>query len=97
MERRKELNIMKYFNRAITYLVLFLSIFAVCYSVKRVVDYANVKKENEILGTRLNALKENNNKLEILNGKLKDKDYFSVYVKDKYQYSSGTDSIIPIK
>ena len=37
-----------------------------------------------------------NDKLEIINNKLKDKDYFSVYVKDKYQYSSNDDSIIPI-
>jgi len=96
MERRKERNLMKYFNRCLTYLILFLSIFALCYSVKRIVDFVQIKNENSILESRLNELREENEKLENLNNKLKDKDYFSVYVKDKYQYSSNNDSIIPI-
>lgn len=96
MERRKEKNLMKLLNRSVSYLVLFLSIFALCYSVKRIVDYVNVKNENDLLENKLHELRDNNDKLEILNTKLKDKDYFSVYVKDKYQYSSNNDSIIPL-
>ena len=96
MERKKERNIKKYFNRSLTYLILFFSIFALCYSIKRIVDFVKIKNESSILESRLNELREENENLENLNNKLKDKDYFSVYVKDKYQYSSNNDSIIPI-
>ena len=96
MERRKERNLKKYFNRGLTYIILFFSVFALCYSITRIVDYVKVKNENSILESRLSELREENSKLEILNNKLKDKDYFSVYVKDKYQYSSNNDSIRPI-
>lgn len=96
MERRKERNLKKYFNRTLTYLILLFSVFALCYSIKRITDFAKIKNENSILESRLSELREENNKLENLNSKLKDKDYFSVYVKDKYQYSSNNDSIIPI-
>lgn len=96
MERRKERNLKKHFNRCLTYLILLFSVFALCYSLKRVVDFTKIKNENSILESRLNELREENDKLENLNSKLKDKDYFSVYVKDKYQYSSNNDSITPI-
>ena len=96
MERKKEKNLKKQFNRCLTYLILFFSIFALCYSVKRIIDFVHIKSENSVLENRLNELREENNKLENLNDKLKDKDYFSIYVKDKYQYSSNNDSITPI-
>lgn len=97
MERtKKEINIKKFLNRTFSYLVLFFSIFALCYSVKRIIDFSSLKKENSQLEGKLNELREDNDRLEILNSKLKDKNYFSVYVKDKYQYSSNSDSITPI-
>ena len=97
MERtKKEKNIKKFLNRSFSYLVLLLSIFAVCYSTKRISDYVIAKKENSVLNQTLTELRKENDRLEILNSKLKDKDYFSVYVKDKYQYSSNNDSITPI-
>lgn len=96
MERSKERNIKKLFNRTLTYIILFFSIFALCYSIKQIVNYVQIKNENTILEEKLRELKDENEKLEILNSKLKDKDYFSVYVKDKYQYSSSNNSIIPI-
>lgn len=96
MERKKEKNFKKIFNRTLTYVILFFSVFALCYSVKRISEFATIKKENIELEEKLRQLKDENNKLETLNSKLKDKDYFSVYVKDKYQYSSSNDSIIPI-
>lgn len=98
MERtKKEINLKKFFNRSFTYLVLLLSIFALFYSGKKITNYASAKKENNALEERLHELRSENDRLEILNSKLKDKGYFSVYVKDKYQYSSNNDSIIPIK
>ena len=98
MERtKKEKNLKKFLNRSTSYIVLLLSIFALCYSIKRVTDYVKIKNENIILEEKLTELKNENDRLEILNNKLKDKDYFSVYVKDKYQYSSNSESIIPIK
>lgn len=97
MERRKEKSFKKLFNRVLTYLVLFFSIFALCYSIKRITDYVNIKNENTELQEKLKDLKNENEKLKTLNNKLKDKDYFSVYVKDKYQYSSSNNSITPIK
>ena len=98
MERtNKEKSIRKLFNRSLSYLILIASIFALCYSVKRITDYAVAKKENQALEQQLADLKETNDRLEILNEKLKDKNYFSVYVKDKYQYSSNDNTIIPIK
>lgn len=96
MERRKERSFKKLFNRTLTYFILLFSVFAICYSVKRIVDYAQIKNENTKLEEKLRELKDENEKLETLNSKLKDKDYFSVYVKDKYQYSSSNNSIIPI-
>ena len=79
-----------------SYLILFFSIFALCYSIKQTTNYYVLKKENTQLEGKLQELREENNKLEVLNSKLKDKDYFSIYVKDKYQYSSNGDSITPI-
>lgn len=96
MERSKERNLKKLFNRTITYIILFFSIFALCYSTKQIVNYVKIKSENTILEEKLKELKDKNENLETLNNKLKDKDYFSVYVKDKYQYSSSNNSIIPI-
>ena len=95
MERRKEINIKKFMNRALSYIVLFFSIFAVCYSTKQIINYINIKNENEALELKLQELKENNDKLKNTNDKLKDKDYFSIYVKDTYQYSPNNGSIIP--
>lgn len=97
MERtKKEKNFTKIFNRGLSYLFLIFAIFATCYSVKKIADYSIAKKENKDLAQHLAALKETNQKLEITNTKLKDKNYFSVYVKDRYQYSSNDDSITPI-
>ena len=97
MERTKEgKNIKKFLNRAFSYIVLLFSVFALCYSIKRIVNYVQIKNENNVLEETLNDLRNDNEKLEILNSKLKDKDYFSVYVKDKYQYSSNNGSITPI-
>lgn len=97
MERtKKELNIRKFFNRFFSYVILLLGIFSICYCSKKIFDYAKAKKETSVLEERLNNLKESNDRLGLLNSKLKDKNYFSVYVKDKYQYSSNSDSIIPI-
>lgn len=97
MERtKKEKSIIKLFNRGLSYLILLTSIFAVCYCTKQIINLSVAKKENKELQQYLTELKEENNKLKITNNKLKDKDYFSVYVKDKYQYSSNDDSIIPI-
>lgn len=97
MERtQKEKSIMKLFNRVLTYVILLFAVIAICYSINQIINYVVVKKENTELQEVLTSLKEDNEKLEILNSKLKDKDYFSVYVKDKYQYSSNSESIIPI-
>jgi len=97
MERtKKEKSIKKFFNRTLSYLILIASIFALCYSAKSIADYSIAKKENKILEEQLANLKEQNEKLKTTNEKLKDKDYFSIYVKDKYQYSSNDGSIIPI-
>lgn len=97
MERtKKEKNVKKSLNRAFSYFVLIFSIFALCYSVKTFSDYIVAKNENKVLEATLEELKESNQKLEITNSKLKDREYFSVYVKDKYQYSTNDDSIIPI-
>lgn len=98
MERtKKEKNTKKLLNRTFSYIVLIFSIFALCFSIKEISNYIAVKKENNVLQSTLQELKESNEKLEITNSKLKDREYFSVYVKDKYQYSSNDDSIIPIK
>lgn len=98
MERtKKEKSVLKIFNRGLSYVILLASIFAICYCAKSIIDYSVVKRDNKVLEQRLDDLKKENNRLEILNNKLKDKDYFSVYVKDKYQYSSNDNSIIPIK
>ena len=98
MERtKKEKSLKKLMNRFISYLVLFFSIFAVCYSVKQISNYVIIKNENNQLEDKLLELREENERFEILNSKLKDKDYFSVYVKDKFQYSSNDDNVIPIK
>ena len=66
--------------------------------VKSIKEEDLIKKEKTMnkCYKEILQVKEDNKKLEILNSKLKDKDYFSVYVKDKYQYSSNSDSIIPI-
>jgi cell division protein FtsB len=97
MERtKKERNLKKIFNRTLSYIILIASIFALCYSVKTISNFVIAKKENQTLQQQLENLKEENNRLEIVNEKLKDKNYFSVYVKDKYQYSSNDNSIIPI-
>ena len=46
MERtQKEKSAMKILNRLLTYLILFFSIFALCYSAKRIIDYVSLKKE----------------------------------------------------
>ena len=97
MERtKKEKSIKKIFNRTLSYVVLCFGIFAVCYSIKSITNYALTKKENQTLEKQLSDLKSENDKLEIINTKLKDKNYFSIYVKDKYQYSSNDNNIIPI-
>ncbi len=97
MERTKrEKSFKKIFNRSLSYVILIVSIFAVCYSAKKIVDFATAKKENNQLEQQLEDLKQENDQLEIINEKLKDKDYFSIYVKDKYQYSSNNNTIIPI-
>ena len=98
MERTKNgINARKFLNRFLSYVILFFSIFALCYSIKQISDYIVVKNENTELEKTLSELRESNEKLETLNDKLKDKDYFSIYVKDKYQYSSNNDSITPIQ
>ena len=97
MERtKKEKSFKKIFNRSLSYIILIVSIIGICYSVKTITTYVVAKKENALLEEKLKELKEKNEKLEITNSKLKDKDYFSVYVKDKYQYTPNNDSIIPI-
>lgn len=97
MERtKKEKSVKKFFNRFLSYLILIGAIFALCYSSHNIIAYISLKRENKALEENLNNLKQENNRLEILNEKLKDKDYFSIYVKDKYQYSSSDNSIIPI-
>jgi cell division protein FtsB len=97
MERtKKERSLKKIFNRSLSYIILIASIFALSYSAKKITDFAVAKKQNEALEQKLANLKEENDRLEILNDKLKDKDYFSVYVKDKYQYSPNDNSITPI-
>jgi cell division protein FtsB len=97
MERtKKERSLKKIFNRSLSYIILIASIFALSYSAKKITDFAVEKKQNEALEQKLANLKEENDRLEILNDKLKDKDYFSVYVKDKYQYSPNDNSITPI-
>ena len=97
MERtKKEKSIKKIFNRTISYAILVIGIFGVCYSIKSITNYIVTKKENQTLEKQLSDLKRENERLEITNEKLKDKDYFSVYVKDKYQYSSNDNTIIPI-
>jgi hypothetical protein len=53
-------------------------------------------KENKRLQENLTSLKEANDRLGITNQKLKDKDYFNVYVEDNYQYSSNDNTITPI-
>jgi cell division protein FtsB len=98
MERTtKEKNFLKIINRSLSYVILFLSVVALCYCISNITKYISLNKENNDLQETLIALKEKNDSLEIINEKLKDSDYFSVYVKDHYQYSSNTDSIIPIK
>lgn len=97
MERtKKEKSIKKFLNRTFSYIILITGIFAICYSTKSITTYIITKKENQNLERQLLELKEENENLEIINQKLKDKDYFSVYVKDKYQYSSKDNSITPI-
>ena len=97
MERtKKEKSIKKFFNRSLSYIILIVSIFTVCYSVNKITDLILIKNKNKNLEEQLQILKEENKQLEITNAKLKDKNYFSIYVKDKYQYSSKDDSIKPI-
>lgn len=97
MERtKKERSFKKLFNRALSYVILVASIFAVCFSIDKLTSYIKAKNDNKVLIERLDDLKNENNKLENLNSKLKDKNYFSIYVKDKYQYSPSDGSIIPI-
>lgn len=97
MERtKKEKSFKKFLNRFLSYIILIASIFAVCFSIDKITTYVKVKNDNELLTQKLNELKEENNKLENLNSKLKDKNYFSIYVKDKYQYSPNDNSIKPI-
>lgn len=97
MERtKKEKPLLKILNRSLSYVILLFGIFAVCYSANSVIEFISLKKENKDLKEVLSDLKEENDRLGILNEKLKDDDYFSVYVKDKYQFSSNNDSIIEI-
>ena len=97
MERtKKEKPILKTLNRGFSYLILLFSVFAVCFTIDSVIEYISLKKETADLEEKLTDLKAENDRLGILNSKLKDKDYFSVYVKDKYQYSSNSDSVIEI-
>lgn len=97
MERTKrEKPLLKILNRGLSYVILLFSIFAICFTVDSVIEYVSVQKESKNLEKKLADLKEENDRLGILNSKLKDKDYFSVYVKDKYQYSSNNDSVIEI-
>ncbi len=97
MERtKKEKSLKKLLNRSFSYLILFAGIFSLCYSIKVITEYVSIKKENAELQETLDSLRKENDRLEITNSKLKDKDYFSVYVEGKYQYSSSSDSIVPI-
>lgn len=97
MERTKQTkSFKKILNRFLSYIILIASVFAVCFSIDKIVNYVKVKNDNKVLSERLNELKDENTKLENLNSKLKDKDYFSIYVRDKYQYSPSDGSIIPI-
>lgn len=97
MERtKKEKSFKKLFNRVLSYIILVASIFAVCFSIDKLTSYVKAKNDNKVLTERLNDLKDENNKLENLNTKLKDPNYFSIYVKGKYQYSPTDGSITPI-
>lgn len=97
MERtKKEKPLLKTLNRSLSYLILLFSVFAVCFTIDSAIKYVSLRKENINLEEKLSDLKEENDRLGILNSKLKDKDYFSVYVKDKYQYSSNSNSVIEI-
>jgi hypothetical protein len=97
MERTtKERNLLKIFNRTFSFAVLFFAIAAVCYSTKTIIDLVATTKENKRLQENLTSLKEANDRLGITNQKLKDKDYFNVYVEDNYQYSSNDNTITPI-
>lgn len=97
MERtKKEKPLLKILNRGLSYLILLFSIFAVCFTIDSVIEYVSLRRETIDLEEKLADLKEENDRLGVLNNKLKDKDYFSVYVKDKYQYSSNNDSVIEI-
>ena len=63
MERTKERkSIKKFLNRSFSYLVLLLSIFAVCYSINKIVNYVQIKNENTALEETLTDLRTNNQK-----------------------------------
>ena len=68
MERtKKEKNVKKLVNRIFSYVILFIGIFSLCYSVKSIVTFVNLKRENIELQQMLIDLRESNDYLENLN------------------------------
>ena len=90
MERTKrERHGKKIINRTISYLILIVSLFMLFYSLGRIVDYINLRIENKRLNDVLIEMQIEKERLELENAKLGDENYFSFYIKGKYQYDGN--------
>ena len=85
-------------NRAISYVVIVISVVALAFCVKEIISYIVLVNENSTLTGDLETLKQDSNYLREHFPVLCNEDYYSVYIDNDYQYvDSKTDSIQIIK
>ena len=85
-------------NRAISYILIVLSVVALLFCIKEIVSYIILVNENATLTRDLETLKQDSNYLRDHFDVLSNEDYYSVYIDSNYQYvDSKEDSIQIIK
>ena len=90
MERKSNQRIFrKTINRVFSYFLLIIGIFSLSFSLSKIYEYVQVSKENDALNYKLVEIRQENDRLRLLNAKLDDDSFLSFYVKDGFQYDGS--------
>ena len=85
-------------NRAISYVIIIVSVIILAFCVYQVVEYVTLVNERSTLTKNLETLKQESNYLRDHFSALQYDDYYSIYIDSNYQYvDSFQDSVSIIK
>lgn len=88
----------KKINRAISYVTVVFSVFALVFCAYQVVEYITLVNKRSTLTKNLESLKQESNYLRDNFDVLRNEEYYSIYIDSNYQYiDSNEDSVSLIK